>query len=164
MAPWLGPFERRHPYREDSGVDRKIAPRAPDVCVVGLGRYGRDLALRLRDAGLTVIGIDFDPEVVRSLRATGLDVRFGDASAAEFLETLPLGPSCWIVSSLPDLPSHRALVHALQQAGAQSPLVLVSRESLDDGTLVHLGSPTVIYPTRDAVEHAVTALVRLVRH
>ena len=39
-----------------------------DVCVIGLGRVGLPLALSFADAGLSVLGVDNDPEVLAALR------------------------------------------------------------------------------------------------
>src|SRR5215203_6423130 len=39
-----------------------------DVCVIGLGRVGLPLALSFADAGLSVLGVDNDPDVLAALR------------------------------------------------------------------------------------------------
>ena len=39
-----------------------------DVCVVGLGRVGLPLALSFADAGLSVLGVDNNPDVLAALR------------------------------------------------------------------------------------------------
>jgi UDP-N-acetyl-D-mannosaminuronic acid dehydrogenase len=39
-----------------------------DVCVIGLGRIGLPLALSFADAGLSVLGVDNDPEVLAAVR------------------------------------------------------------------------------------------------
>src|SRR5215211_3989461 len=39
-----------------------------DVCVIGLGRVGLPLALSFADAGLSVLGVDNDPDVLVALR------------------------------------------------------------------------------------------------
>jgi UDP-N-acetyl-D-mannosaminuronic acid dehydrogenase len=39
-----------------------------DVCVIGLGRVGLPLALSFAEAGLSVLGVDNDPEVLAALR------------------------------------------------------------------------------------------------
>src|SRR5215210_817545 len=39
-----------------------------DVCVIGLGRVGLPLALSFADAGMSVLGVDNDPDVLAALR------------------------------------------------------------------------------------------------
>ncbi|MBW1596322.1 TrkA family potassium uptake protein [Streptomyces sp. JJ38] len=45
------------------------APASTSVVVIGLGRFGRALALELADEHTEVLGIDADPEVVQSVSA-----------------------------------------------------------------------------------------------
>ncbi|MDP1635140.1 MAG: cation:proton antiporter, partial [Gallionellaceae bacterium] len=78
LAPWLGPFERRHPHRELAVEQHPHDAKVPDVMIFGLGRFGRPLYLHLKESGLSVMGVDFDPEVVRHLRHQGMRVSFGD--------------------------------------------------------------------------------------
>ncbi|HEY2638020.1 MAG TPA: 3-hydroxyacyl-CoA dehydrogenase NAD-binding domain-containing protein, partial [Solirubrobacteraceae bacterium] len=40
-----------------------------DVAIVGLGRVGLPLALSFADRGLTVLGVDVDPERLAAVRA-----------------------------------------------------------------------------------------------
>ena len=42
-----------------------------DVCVIGLGRIGLPLALSFADCGLSVLGVDTDPERLAGDRASG---------------------------------------------------------------------------------------------
>ena len=163
LAPWLGVFERRDPYRESGAPDPSHAEGRVDVVVFGLGRYGTRLARGLRASGLSVLGVDFDPDVVRARPRDGLQVRFGDATQTEFLETLPLSGGGWVVSTLPDLESNRGLLAALRQRDFDGAIAVVAREESDGHTLARLGVPTVLHPTHDAVDHAVATLCMLIR-
>lgn len=163
LAPWLGVFERRRPHRE-LAVERLAhgTPR-PDVVVFGLGRYGERLARRLAEAGITVLGVDFDPETVRRLRRQGLAVRFGDGQDPDFLESLPLTEVPWVVSTLPDLESNRMLLHALAERGYGGDIAVVARDEAQGTALKRAGAPTVLYPFRDAVDFTVEHLSALIR-
>lgn len=163
LAPWLGVFERRRPHRE-LAVERQAhgAPR-PDVLVFGLGRYGERLARRLAEAGISVLGVDFDPETVRRLRRQGLAVRFGDGQDPDFLESLPLMDASWVVSTLPDLESNRMLLHALAERGYGGEVAVVARDEAQGTALKRAGAPTVLYPFRDAVDFTVEHLSTLIR-
>lgn len=73
LSPWLGWFERRHPFREQ-GVGESLSHFRHDpvqVWVFGLGRMGEQVLRRLQDQGVRVAGVDFDPEVVGRLRRAG---------------------------------------------------------------------------------------------
>lgn len=68
LAPWMSIFERRRPFREMDVESGGKAAGQPDIIVFGLGRYGSRLLQQLKGAGVEVLGVDFDPEAIRSLR------------------------------------------------------------------------------------------------
>ncbi|MGQ9686366.1 MAG: cation:proton antiporter [Thiobacillaceae bacterium] len=161
LAPWLGVFERRRPHRELAMERQAHGTPVPDVVIFGLGRYGERLARKLMEAGFAVVGVEFDPEVVRRLRRQGLSVRFGDGQDPDFLESLPLNGVAWAVSTLPDLASNRALLHALAERRFGGEIAIVARDEAQGTTLKRLGTPTVLYPFRDAVDFTVEHLTVL---
>ncbi|MDP3664955.1 MAG: cation:proton antiporter family protein [Nitrosomonas sp.] len=158
LAPWLVIFERKRPFRELAVATERHDLREVDVIVFGLGRYGSRLALGLKKAELKVLGVEFDPEVVRSLRRQGLPVRYGDGIASEFLESLPLKDTRWVVSTLPDMASNRDLLRGLRELHFTGEVAVVAREELDDAPLKKLGVPIILYPMRNAVDYAVETL------
>lgn len=163
LAPWLGWFERRKPHRELVVERHRRAPDQPDVVVFGLGRYGGRLALGLKEAGVAVLGIDFDPESARSMRGKGLAVRYGDGMDPHFLDGLPLDGAAWVISTLPDVVSNRAFLHALKERGYRGEVAIVAREDADGMALKQAGAPTVLYPIRNAVDYTVEHLTALIR-
>jgi len=163
LAPWLGLFERKQPHRELAVEQQRHGVASPHIVVFGLGRYGERLARRLQESGLHVLCVEFDPELVRHLRRKGMDVRFGDAQDPDFLESLPLEGVPWAVSTLPDLVSNRALLHALAARGYAGEVAVVARDEAQGTALKRIGTPTVLYPFRDAVDFAVEHLATLIR-
>jgi Kef-type K+ transport system membrane component KefB len=162
LGPWLGFFERLRPHRELAVATERHDLHQADVIVFGLGRYGSRLALGLKEAGLKVLGVEFDPEVVRDLRWQGLPVRYGDGIASEFLESLPLKETRWVVSTLPDMASNRDLLRGLRELHFTGEVAVVARDELDGVALKQMGTPIVLYPMRDAVNYAVESLVAII--
>ncbi|MDP1652730.1 MAG: cation:proton antiporter [Rhodocyclaceae bacterium] len=163
LAPWLNLFERKRPYRELAVATERHDLKQADVIVFGLGRYGGRLALGLKEAGLAVLGVEFDPEVARAMRRHGLAVRYGDGTAAEFLESLPLKDTAWVVSTLPDLASNRGLLQALREHRYAGEVAIVAREETDGLVLKQFGAPTIIYPLRNAVDYVVETLRNIIQ-
>jgi Kef-type K+ transport system membrane component KefB len=162
VSPWLAPFERRVPFREIAVDDGGQGDGRPQVIVFGLGRYGQRLAERLQFAGIRVLGVDFDPEVVRDERRALVPVRFGDAQDVDFVDALPLDGVPWVVSSLPDVDSVQALLHALKASGFRGAIAVVARDETQGARLERLGGVTVLYPFRDAVDYVGDQLARQV--
>ena len=164
LGPWLTLFERRNPHRELAAELGAEGTARIDVIVFGLGRYGGRFAHGLSETGLTVVGVDFDPETARAWRDKGLSVRYGDGTEAELLDSLPLADCGWVVSTLPDLSSNRGLLQALWAHHFTGELAIVARNDEDGLQLKQLGVPTVIYPMRNAVDFAVDSLAGIIRH
>lgn len=163
LAPWLGPFERRRPHRELAVERQAFGINSPEVVLFGLGRHGERLARRFKEAGVTVLGIDFDPEVMRHMRRQGLMLRFGDGQDPDFLESLPLEVVPWAISTLPDLASNRALLHALTARHFEGKIVILARDEAQHNALKRAGTPTILYPFRDALDFTADHLTELIR-
>lgn len=163
LAPWLGPFERRRAHRELVVEQSAPTARPADVVIFGIGRYGKRLAKRLEETGLSVMGVEFDPELVRHLRKQGMNVHFGDSQDSDFIEGLPIGEVPWAVSTLPDLDSNRAWLHALKARHFPGEIAVVARDESQGIALKQAGVPTVMYPFRDAVDFSARQLAALIR-
>lgn len=163
LAPALNLFERKNPFREiDIAAGTPHIPSA-DVIVVGLGRYGSRLALNLQQNGFRVIGVEFDPEAASALREKGLVVCYGDCTSSEFLETLPLKQARWIVSTLPELSANRDLLRNLKELPHQLQIAIVVRDEEQGSVLAPEDGFTLLYPMRNAVEHATEVLTDLLK-
>ncbi|MBZ0069543.1 MAG: cation:proton antiporter [Thiobacillus sp.] len=154
LTPWLGLFERKHPFRELAVEHTHRDGERPDVAIFGLGRYGSRLAHSLHKQGIHVLGVDFDPEVVRAQQHLGLDARFGDGEAPDYIETLPLADVPWVVSTLPDRSSNHALLNALSEHHYSGQIAIVARDEADAASLRTLGRVEIILPFNQAADFA----------
>jgi Kef-type K+ transport system membrane component KefB len=163
LAEWCDPllrlFERRVPWREAEAASAGAAD--VDVVVLGLGRYGRDIARRLEGQGLRLLGVDFDPEVLRSRREAGLGVIYGDASDPDLIAHLPLAGAAWVVSAIPPPAGglthedHRvAMLQALRDRGFAGRVAAVAHGPAEEAALRERGVDLVLMPYRDAAERA----------
>jgi Kef-type K+ transport system membrane component KefB len=154
LAPSLGLFERKRPFRELIVEQAPHNGARPDLVIFGLGRYGSRLAHSLRQQNIQVLGVDFDPEVVRTQQSQGLDVRFGDGEAPDYIETLPIAGVPWIVSTLPDAASNRALINALTEHQFSGQIAIMARNEEEAETLRGLGRVEIILPFNQAADFA----------
>ncbi|EPX86574.1 transporter, CPA2 family [Rubellimicrobium thermophilum DSM 16684] len=160
LAPLLRPFERRRPFREEA---EEHAPRTRefDVILFGLGRYGSAIGERLAARGHSVLGVDFDPEALRSWRAKGHAGMFGDITDPDFPAHLPLAGARVVVSAVPrstgDLTAadpQMALLHGLRSAAFGGQVVLSADSEEAARTFLHEGATLMLEPFRDAAEQA----------
>jgi Kef-type K+ transport system membrane component KefB len=164
LAPLLGIFERRNPFREQALESGTNEVTRADVILFGLGRYGARLAHLLQARGLSVLAVDFDPEVVASQRRQGLSVHFGDSQDADFLATLPWTENTWALSTLPDLQSNRALLHALSVHHAGGRAAIAVRDEMQSAAFAGLGHVTLLHPFRDALESLASELCQHIKN
>jgi hypothetical protein len=169
LAEWLDRplrlFERSHPWRETEADGAGKGPPPADVVLIGLGRYGGALARRLRARGLSVLGVDFDPEAVRAWRQAGHPALYGDASDPELVAALPLAAARWVISAAPAPPGglahedHRlALLDSLKAQGYRGRVAVTAQRRAEIAGLRARGADLVLLPFSDAADRAVQAL------
>jgi Kef-type K+ transport system membrane component KefB len=164
FEPLLGIFERKGTPREPSdGVHH--GGNHYDVLIFGLGRFGTAVGLRLKNKGLRVLGIDFNPLAVRRWRSLGLDTEYGDATDPEFVAALPLKSTEWIVSTIPVHPtglSHEdtrmTLLQITRTVGFRGRIAVTSHNKPDTEDLLMSGADIVLEPFQDAADRAVDLL------
>lgn len=154
VAPRLGVFERAVAHRERALDEEAAHPLAADVILFGLGRYGGNLARRLRARGISVLGVDFDPQAVRDWQREGFPAQYGDAEDPEFPATLPLVRARWVVSTAPQRDVSLALLHGLRAHGFRGRTALTAHSDADAELLRHKGADHVFLPFADAAEQA----------
>ncbi len=154
LASVLGVFERRQPYRELSVEHQPPSADQPQLIVFGLGRYGRRLLEQLQERGLRVLGVDFDPELVRIMQRHKLPVRFGDAEDPAFIESLPLAGAAWVVTTLPEPHVNSSLLAALKAEGITGKVAGVVRDESVGSALAEAGADRIMNPFQDGADHA----------
>ncbi|MFG0722718.1 cation:proton antiporter [Pseudomonas sp. GLN_6] len=159
LSPWLGPFERHIPHRENAD-DNAPAGEQPDIIVYGMGRYGRKLAEQLELGGRRVLGVDFDPQALALARGEGLNVCYGDAEDADFLSHMPLSHAQALISTIPQREVNAILFRALRSAAFKGQITLSAFRAGDAEALHHAGAASVLRPYSDAAETAARRLLK----
>ncbi len=165
LEPLLGPFEKKVPYRETSD-DAQGAGQRFDVILFGIGRYGEAIAQRLQDHGVSVLGVDFDPEAVRERQQRGLLTSYGDAMDPDIYPALPIRRAKWVIAAIP---GHRSvltdddprltLLATLRSHDFAGKIALMAYTSSDAELLRGRGADLVLMPFRDAADQAVDLLL-----
>ena len=157
ISPWLNVFERKRAHREEA-LNRNTQESSYDVILFGLGRFGAGIEKELLQRGHQVLGVDFDPDLVRRHERHGYAVRYGDAEDPEFLATLPLGQVCCVLSSVPDMRVNLVLLHSLREHGYNGSIAVTAHTSRDTERLQDAGANQVLMPYSAAAAEAVDKL------
>jgi Kef-type K+ transport system membrane component KefB len=154
ISPWLGVFERKQAQRQESH-DRNMQESGYDVILFGLGRFGAEIEQVLRRRGYQVLGVDFDPDLVRRHEEHGYAVRYGDAEDPEFLASLPLGQVSWVMSSVPVTRINLVLLHSLREQDYNGSIAVTAHTSGDIERLQVAGANLVLIPYSAAAAEAI---------
>src|SRR5690606_29813121 len=95
------------------------------ILLVGLGRFGAELAALLRERGCRLLAVDIDPDIVTEHLRDGYRVQYGDAEDPEFLASLPLERIRWVVSSVRERGVTRLLLDVLRKQGYRGKIAVV---------------------------------------
>lgn len=157
LAPLLGIFERKNPFRERES-DSPAGEGEAEVILFGLGNYGLKIAEELQRRGKRVIGVDFDPGVLRAECRLGLCTRFGDLEDPDIFEHLPLDGARWVISTVRRPQLNLALPARLKGLGFRGRVALVARSDEEEEMLARSGADRILQPYREAAEGAAEVL------
>lgn len=135
LEPFLGFFERRAPGTEPQMLDGV----APDVVVIGMGRFGREIVAELLEQGLDVLGVDFDPQRAERM-SDRIEVVYGDAEDPELPAALPLKDAPWVVSAVRTVDANVAVVRHLRDSGYGGSIAVVSHDQAETERLDEAGA------------------------
>lgn len=124
------------------------------ILLVGLGRFGRYMALKLQELGHEVLAVDENEERVNEALAYVTDAQIGDATNEAFIKTLGVRNFDICVVAIGDnFESSLETTALLKDHGAQ---FVLSRAATDIHAklLLRNGADHVIYPVKQAADYA----------
>jgi Kef-type K+ transport system membrane component KefB len=156
---YLDVFERNSP--RDRGLQAAASSPPPEAIIFGLGRFGGSINALLRSRGVTTLGVDLDPAVLRGQTDEAANVVYGDAEDPEIAQALPLERARWVISAVPRREAGLALMDGLRRRGFDGHVVVTAHNDLDAEALGAAGATLVLRPFRDAADYAVDAVEAL---
>ena len=124
------------------------------VLLIGLGRFGKNLAIQLNKLGHDVMGVDHNEERVNEAVDIVTDARIGDSTSEDFLRSLGVRSYdiCFVTISN-DFQSSLETTCLLKELGAS---FVVSRAERDgqEKFLLRNGADKVIYPEKQIAKWA----------
>jgi Kef-type K+ transport system membrane component KefB len=149
ISPALRIFQRKNPYRDNN--QEEYNAKEYDVIIIGLGRFGTRLSQMLDDhPEINYLGVDFDPQVVKSWQKKGKNIVYGDMEDPELLEQVNFSSSKFVVSTVPDFIHSRQLVKSLRRENYKGKIFLTALTSKDYEQLNTCGAEEVLMPQQMA--------------
>jgi trk system potassium uptake protein len=124
----------------------------PQVCVIGLGKFGYTLGINLLDQGHKVLGIDSDHELVAKAQKSFTQVFEADSTQKQALEQIGISDMTHVLVSVGDSISASAMITMyLKELGV--PNVWVKAVNEDHAKLLtKIGADQVIIPEHIAAK------------
>ena len=125
---------------------------AATFLVIGLGRFGTNLALKLMDSGSEVMVIDTDEEAVNHIAPHVTQAKIGDCMDEEVLRSLdPASFDFCFVCISENFQSSLEITSLLKELGA--PMVISKADKdLHARLLLKIGADEVVFPERDMAQ------------
>ena len=118
------------------------------ILLIGLGRFGKHIAMKLRDLNHQVMAVDHKEELVQEVLPYVTSAQIGDSTSQSFLESLGVDNfDVCIVAIGNDFQSSLETTSLLKELGAK---MVVSRAATDvqEKFLLRNGADEVVYPEK----------------
>lgn len=132
---------------EDEDFSEFVEDSEQHVIVAGFGRVGARISALLGAAGVPYIAIDLRQERVKSARAQGFPVFFGDASRVKVLQAAGADQAKMIVVALENPDQVNSLVSLVRQYYPAMPIHTRARDRQHCADLIIQGATTTVSET-----------------
>ncbi|MEK9154991.1 MAG: cation:proton antiporter [Patescibacteria group bacterium] len=137
---FLSIFERQK--SKENGFYKKES--AKPVILIGCHRTGQSIASAIPKENLLVI--DFDPDVINSLKKHGYDYIFGDISDPEIFERSNIENSRFVISTSPDIEDNLTILSLIRKLPNKPKIILRARTEKEARALYASGADYVLLP------------------
>jgi CPA2 family monovalent cation:H+ antiporter-2 len=146
------------PVAPEADIEFRPTTQVGHTVVAGYGRVGREAVAALRERHLPLLVIDLREEAIEALRAQGIEVLPGQASADDVLAAANLGQARALIVAIPDPFEAGEVVRVARLIQPSLPIVA---QADSDACAVHLvgqGASQVVLHERELARSMVAAL------
>ena len=125
-----------------------------NILIIGLGRFGKHIAMQLNQMGHEIMAVDLNEERVEKLLPFVTNAQIGDSTDAEFLKSLGIGnyDICFVTIG-GSFQNSLETTSLLKELGAR---LVISRAERDvhEKFLLRNGADKVVYPEKQVAKWA----------
>lgn len=117
-----------------------------DAVVFGCDRIGYNIIKKLGEEGLRFVAVDFNPDVISSLRRMNINCIYGDFGDHEILEKIPLRGLKLAISTIPSLEDNLFMIKKIREVNRKA-IIMATSHNIDEAfELYGKGADYVIMP------------------
>lgn len=155
LSPYLGIFERKN-VREKVLKDKEFKNH---IILIGGKRMGEGILNALIKNNDSVVVLDFDPDIINSLKDKKVDCFFGDISDPEIQELVNLDKSRMIISTISDVDDNISLLRSIRKLKNKPKIIMQTLEKESAKSLYKEGADYVVLPHVAGGHHLAKILV-----
>jgi len=134
-------------FEKKKVLEKEISKaKSYDVILFGCNRIGYDFVRVFKKLGKAFLAIDFDPDVVRNLKSSGVNSLYGDAEDSDFLDELPLEKAKLVISTIPDFEINSFMLKQIRKKSEEIIVILISYDLDEAVKLYEKGATYVVLP------------------
>lgn len=125
-----------------------------NILLIGVGRFGRHIAMQLSQLGHQVMAVDINEERINDVLPFVTNAQIGDSTNEEFLRTLGIGnfDVCFVTISS-NFQNSLETTSLLKELGAKS-VVSRAERNVQAKFLIRNGANNVVYPEKQMAKWA----------
>lgn len=151
LAAFFNRFDRR-PMAEE-------LPLENHVVILGFGRVGKYIGRALEMAGIPFLVVDYNFQIIKSLKDKGLNAVYGDPAEINVLEYARADKARAVVLAIPDRQTQEIVIGNLQTISPQIKIICRTHHEEDQARLKALQVSTIIQPEFEAALSIVDKLL-----
>ena len=143
ISKYLSIFERKSRKVDSSGLGES---KGYDIILFGHNRVGYSLLKSFKKLKKKFLVVDYNPDIIASLRKKGIDCVYGDVSDLELLNGLELHRIKMAISTIPDAETNILLINTIKSRTKNCIIIAVAHQINDAMKLYEAGTSYVILP------------------
>src|SRR3989338_6805688 len=156
LSPFLDIFERSN-IREKRITGEKIRDH---VVLIGVRRMGESILEALKkDEKTKIVAVDFNPDIVETLKEDGVISFYGDIADEEIQKLAQIDKAKLIISTISDLEDNLLLLKSIKNLKKKPKVVLLALEKHEARELYKEGADYVVIPHIAGGHHLAKILV-----
>jgi len=152
MSKYLGIFERKG-VKVDAHTKIK-SNKKYDIVLFGYDKTGFSLLESFKKIKKTFLVVDYNPEVLDTLRKNGYDAKYGDANDLELLNSIDFKSTKMVVSTIPKIETSLMLIEKVRSVNSKAIIIAVAHENQETLEMYAKGASYVIMPYYLGSEYA----------
>jgi Trk K+ transport system NAD-binding subunit len=143
LSPWLKVFEKKGKKIDQSSHFEQDEHK---IILIGYAKMGVPLAEAFRLLGSDFFVIDYDPQMVQTLKKQDIDCLYADISNPDTFEEINLAKTQMVISTIKDVHTNLILINTVKHARSKAIIIVLAHQIDEALRLYEQGADYVIMP------------------